>query len=434
MTEIFSIFTSLISFFLISNFPLSNFWMKKLYPFHFSFSEILLVNTLLNCNLFLVLSFFNVDFNITFFLLIIPSLILILLFYKQYLLLFRNNIYLVSLFLVVFYSISIFVVRKAHLEWDGLAHWIFKSSVYFNGGQYKDLVGLPFDYYPHLGPYLWSFFWKNSILQIEYSGRIYFVFIFLIAIFSLISKIKSKNPDFQKLIVLFVITYFSTNFFLFGGYQEYLIFFIFFCFALFFVRFFLENKEYNLNFYPELILILATNLILWIKQEGFFYFIILNIVFLFHAKRKLLHKFFFMIVTILLGIIFIYVKNLYFGSLKFNADIINQETYKIIELKYLLTKILVITKYFLISLLKYPILLLTIISSVILHIRYDYFKSNKFILTYIVLSFGFVYAIFLNEPTDIYYLAPLTLDRILFAIFGFLIFLNIELFNQIKSK
>ena len=131
---------------------------------------------------------------------------------------------------------------------------------------------------------------------------------------------------------------------------------------------------------------------------------------------------------------FVYIKSLYFGSLKFNADIINEETYKIFELKYLVMKIFVITKHFLISFIKYPIWFLVILSSIILHMHFNYFKNNKFIFSYILLSFGFVYAVFINEPTDFNYLIPLTLDRIVFAISGFLIFLNVELFNKINSK
>tara|TARA_A100000164_G_scaffold119994_1_gene106035 strand:+ start:7055 stop:8359 length:1305 start_codon:yes stop_codon:yes gene_type:complete len=434
MIEIISVFTSLISFFLVSNFPVNHFMMKRFSSMSFCFSEILLINILFNCNLLLILSFFHVDLNLIFFLLVIPSIILILSFYKQYLLLFKNNIYLVTLFLIIYYSISILVIRKAHLEWDGLEHWIFKSSVYFNGGEYKDLAGLPFDYYPHLGSYLWAFFWKNSILQLEYSGRLFFIFIFLVAIFSLNSKIKNQYSNFQKLIIIFVLSYFSTNFFLFGGYQEYLIFIIFFCYSLFFVKFFLINMNVNYKFYPELILIFITNLILWTKQEGFFYYIILNIIFLLHAKRDMFRKFIFTIIMASLMLFFVYIKSLYFGSVKFNADIINQETYKLFELNYLFIKIFVITKYFFISFIKYPIWILIIISSVIMHIHFDYFKNNKFILSFILLSFVFIYAVYINEPTDFSYLIPLTLDRLVFAISGFLIFLNIELFNKIKSK
>ena len=62
------------------------------------------------------------------------------------------------------------------------------------------------------------------------------------------------------------------------------------------------------------------------------------------------------------------------------------------------------------------------------------FKYVFVVISTLIIFQSVIAEIRLNEPTDIYYLAPLTLDRILFAIFGFLIFLNIELFNQIKSK
>jgi len=47
-----------------------------------------------------------------------------------------------------------------------------------------------------------------------------------------------------------------------------------------------------------------------------------------------------------------------------------------------------------------------------------------------MLIFIFIFAIFLNTPDDIAWLAPLTLNRIVFATSGFLIFLIIDLLNK----
>ena len=434
MTEIISIFASLIFLFLFSNFPFNIFVIKKFYFSTISFSDSLLINIIINCNLLLLLSFFKINLSLIFFSIVIPSLIIIALFYRNYLKLLKNNVYLVTFFLLIFYLISIILIKNAYLEWDGLAHWIIKSSIFFQGGSYQNLIGVPFDYYPHLGTYLWAFFWKHSVLQIEYSGRLFFIFIFLVTIFALNFKIANSYSSLEKILIIFTLTFLSTNLFLFGGYQEYFIFFIFFCFSNFFIKYFLYRKEININFYPELLLISITNIMLWIKQEGFFYYIILNIIFVIHAKRNILNKIFYIIIVAFLVIVFLYIKNLYFGSLKFNAGIINEETFKIFDLKYLFSKILIITKYFFITFFKYPIWILIILSIIILYKNSNYFSNKRFILTYIFLIFSFIYAVFLNEPTNLSYLVPLTLNRILFATSGFLIFLNVDLFNLIKTN
>ena len=271
-------------------------------------------------------------------------------------------------------------------------------------------------------------------MQIEYFGRLFFIFIFLVSIFTLNSKISNKYSSFEKILIIFILLFLSTNLFLFGGYQEYFIFFIFFCFSNFFIKYFLFRKKIKISFYPELLLISITNIMLWVKQEGFFYYIILNIIFLVHAKRNVLNKILYLILVIFLIAAFLYIKNMYFGSLKFNADIINEETFKNFEINYFFSKVLIITKYFIITFFKYPIWILIFLSIIILHKNYHYFYRKKFILTYLISIFCFIYAIFLNEPTNLSYLVPLTLNRILFATSGFLIFINIELFNQIKTN
>jgi hypothetical protein len=47
--------------------------------------------------------------------------------------------------------------------------------------------------------------------------------------------------------------------------------------------------------------------------------------------------------------------------------------------------------------------------------------------------FGFVYAIFLNTSDNLEWLVPLTLNRIVFAQSGILIFICIEMLNRLKK-
>ena len=97
-------------------------------------------------------------------------------------------------------------------------------------------------------------------------------------------------------------------------------------------------------------------------------------------------------------------------------------------------KIVIISKYFIISFFKYPIWLLVLLSIFILEWKFSLLKNNKFIISYLILIFGFIFCIFLNTTDDVAWLVPLTLNRIVFATVGFLIFLNVDLFNKIKEK
>ena len=433
MIEILSIFLTLITFLIFSNLPLNFYLVKKGFYTKISYSESMLINLIINCNFLLLLSFFFINLNFIFLIYLIGMVICLLYYLKDFLKLVKKNLLLNIFFLSIFYSISLIITKNAYLEWDGLAHWFSKVSVFYQGGHYQDLVGLTFDYYPHLGSYLWAFFWKNSLIQNEYLGRLFFVFIFLISIFSLNNKLTNKYSIFEKLFIIFLIIYLSTNIFLFGGYQEYFLFFIFFCFSNFFVKFFLSQNKNISNYYPEILLLLIVNTMIWIKQEGFFYFIILIILFVIHARRNVYYKFIFSIASFFLLFIFFYIKNLYFESVRFNDDIINDETFKNLNLSYLLIKISIITKYFFITFFKYPIWLLIIISIFYLTIKSNFFEKYKFVLTYLILTFGFVYMIFLNTTDDVAWLAPLTLNRIVFAISGFLIFICIDFLNKIKK-
>ena len=51
------------------------------------------------------------------------------------------------------------------LEWDGLAHWIYKAQIYFQEGTFADIKHVDFSYYPQLGSFLWGYFWKNSFFK-----------------------------------------------------------------------------------------------------------------------------------------------------------------------------------------------------------------------------------------------------------------------------
>ena len=107
-----------------------------------------------------------------------------------------------------------------------------------------------------------GFFLKNSVLQHEYFGRMIYVYIYLLSIFSLCELI-NKN-QLLKIFLLNLIILICFDDFLFRGYQEVLIF----SFFIFFSKYFFYYIKYNKNIYLILFFI-CINLLPWIKNEGY---------------------------------------------------------------------------------------------------------------------------------------------------------------------
>jgi hypothetical protein len=434
MIEIIGIFFTALSLVIFSNFSFSFYAFKNKYDhLKLGYSDSLLINIIINCNFLLLFSLFKFNLNYIFILIIFSSLILLAKHYKSYYSLLKTNIYQVIFFASIFYAMSIYIAQKAYLDWDGLAHWVIKAQVFFQGGEYKNLESVPFNYYPHLGPYLWAFFWKNSYMQYEYLGRIFYIFIFLISIFSLISKLSSKFAQIEKFIIVLSLAYLSTNFYLFSGYQEYLIFFSFFCFSRFMFHFLENNKIYKNSHIPEIMLIGVANLLLWTKQEGFFYYIIISIIFLLHGNRNFLQKYLYLFLFLIFIFLFYSIKNYYFGGIYFNENIINNELAKNLNFIYLFSKIILIFKYILISFIKYPIWIVIFLSFLILEFKFNFFVQNKFFYTFFFLCFLFVIAIYLQTTISLTYSLPITLNRLIFAISGFFIFFPVVMLNKLKK-
>ena len=82
---------------------------------------------------------------------------------------------------------------------------------------------------------------------------------------------------------------------------------------------------------------------------------------------------------------------------------------------------------------KYPIWLIIFLSLFVLKFQTSYLEKNRFIYSYLILMFGFIYAIFINTPNDLSFLVPVTLNRLVFALSGFLLFLCVEMINKIKN-
>jgi hypothetical protein len=430
MVEIFFSFLSIFVFLLIFSYPINIFNYNIFFKAaKFNIFDTILLNVVFHLNILLFLSFFSLDLNKIFIAHILVGILFFIFYYKNYSIFIKKELFLVIFFLINCYCLFIAIVSNPTLGWDGVAHWFFKVQTYFQDGNFKNLKNLPYDYYPHLGTYVWAYFWKNSFLQFEYYGRFFFIFVFLTTIFSLGSQLNTKFSNIEKMIFIFITMYLCTDFFLFSGYQEYLIFTFFYIFSRLFLAF--QNTKTK-NHVFIIYILLTSFLFLWIKQEGFFYFIILNFIFITLYDDNKINKLIYILGCLLLFCFFVFIKINFFDGLKFNEALLHRELSHNLNIFFLLDKIIIITKYIFISFIKYPVWIFIIFSILILLSKNNYLKEKKFIYLSFSLFLILIYAIYLQTSMDIKHLLPLTLSRISFQMSGLFLFVIVDLVNNLK--
>ena len=265
MVEFIGIIVCFLFFLIFALFPLpvgiSN---KFLSNYKFYKYDLLLINLLINYILLLFLSFTKI--NLFYYFIIIISLSVILSVYS----LFKNETYFKKFkdinflfFILINLIIFMFIAQEPTLSWDSQKNWFYKAQSFFYNYNFFDLDKIHgVDYYPHLGTYLWGFFWKNSLLSYEYFGRYIYVFTFLLSIFSICDHINVKKYLKALIITLIILLCFDN--FLFKGYQEVLIFSL---------MLFASKNIYNYILYKKnlylIISFVCLNLLPWIKNEGY---------------------------------------------------------------------------------------------------------------------------------------------------------------------
>jgi len=301
MTEITNIFFLIFSMIWIYSFPLLQSNLKNNSVINkFTTLEKISVNLSIFLNFFLIFSFYKVNFQYIFIILLILPLINFFFLKKK--------IILQDLIILLFFSfvLSISISSNLKLEWDGAATWIYRTINFFSGNNFNNLSEIPgVISYPHLGSYIWAFFWKNSFVNAEYSGRIFYIFCFCLSILLIVGLLKNKLLN--KILLISATLIISLDYYLFAGYQEYLVFSTLIFIFYFYFKYF--NKKEKIFLVP---IILFINSILWIKNEAsFFVLFFFLFIFIHHlvSKNKIKKE------IILIGIFFIFtllIKNLIF--------------------------------------------------------------------------------------------------------------------------
>ena len=391
--------------------------------------NVLNYNFIINFNILLFLSLISLP--IKNYQLIYITILLLTFFYTllvskiSYFHLIKKNIINFSIIYFSFFIIAINISSNLNFGWDAKYFYYIKSLFFFEGLGLNELREFEHNkWHPHFGSYLWAFFWSLPFMEIEYFGRLSYVFIFCFSIY-FITKIPNNNYHSVLLYLVILILLFKYD--RFSGLQEILIFSYLSIASK--ILYDLENKKKILDL---IMLILITNLIIWIKAEGIVYSLIILTIFLFNNKVIVKEK------------VFIFLSFMIFVSLKYNVYLLydlelNAQPYNfesffslsIENLYYRFEKILIYLGYY--SLIN-PIFLIGVILTILLN-----FLNNDKILTknfniYLILNTLFIFSAYLLRDLEIVYSLKTTLERIVFTSSGFYVYLIIIFINKKFKK
>ena len=432
MTEIIFIICQLFIFLIIFSYPINVFkYSKIIFPNNLGIYYVYSLNIIIHLNIYLIISFLPINIEYFYYLEIILLIIFIFFYRFWYLNIIKKAKYEKIKYFLFFVLVNLIlflaIAEEARLSWDGLAHWIFKARIFFDGGNYFDFKdNIPFPYYPHLGSFTWGYFWKNSYLEYEYFGRLIFPLIYLISIFTISSNYKKNQYYLIKILITLFLILISLDFYLFGGYQEYLLFFLFSILGLISFHFFEENKK----LLSLLFMILILNLIIWSKQEGFFYSIIFAVTLCIFTYKDTKFSLTFFISLLFLTIIHIYLKSFVIDENMFNEKIFNNGIVNYINLKILFNDLLLISKHMIISSFKYPIILIV---TVLLILFIPTIKNSRdyFFYSIFLLNLLFIVSIYLQTNMNLEDVLPVTIDRVMFQSSGFYL---VYLINKLSKN
>ena len=389
-----------------------------------------LISIVILLNFFLFFShfdLFNINNKIFFNSLIILTIFISAINYKK---LFKSS-YVIDLPVIVlitlFLSINIF--SNTVLGWDG-NFWIEKAKIFFEDSAFNNLKKTIFPNYPHLGAYIWGFFWKNSFISSEVIGRLSFILIYVLSIYNLCGYYNSSN--FNKIIFTLLSIFLTYKFSFFTGYQDNLIFSLTIISIILMMSYF-ETK--NLRYL--VVVNFSMFLVLWFKNEGLIAYILLLFMFFIFKEQKIPKNH--LILFTLLSILLLLIRIFYF--IKLNNSLVFQDGISLINFFSNLSnpaiffeKFYLIIKYFFIKIFHLPIFIFFCLTILIIK---KITKKELVFLTIVIVFYSSPY-LFSSYGSDferlIWHLKT-SYDRLLFQCSAFFLFITIKnLSENIKYK
>ena len=319
-----------------------------------------------------------------------------------------------------FFIISVQIISKLELGWDSKWFWYIKSLYYTQNKTFADLSTYVYnDFHPHLGSFLWSFFRNLSINGYEYTGRLFYIFYYIVGIHYISNNIfKNKIKNGILFICLLILT---QKYIYFSGLQEILIFTTLIFISKFILIFLAERKFIYLFF-----ITLSMNLLIWFKAEGIAYativLLIVNLISKLNIKFRVYFNSLFLLIIMLKISIYKYFK------IKINDQPYSLEYILSLDFQTLTYKLYNITIYLSYNSLKNIILF---IAGIIIVLSYRKILSDEYlrlILLFFISNIIFIFSAYIMRDMEIIYSLKTTIDRLVFTSSGFyLVFLVREI-------
>ena len=426
MTEIIEILIQILFILFIITFPITLLKTNtKSIISAFSLIDKLSINLIFLINILFFTSILNINSKYVLYLYVI--LIIFLYFYNFRKFNFKSikidYYFLILLSFVILISIDI--AHELYFAWDTQSHWFLKTLNFFQNQKFENLKNFPVSDYPHLGTYIWSFFWKFPLNSFEYLGRIAYAFIYVLSIFSITECLRVHI--YEKIIFAILLIFLTYNYEIFSGLQDILIFSLILIKTKF-IYYFFEKKFISNRLQLIIILLGITNILCWVKNEGIFYAFFLLFCIFITNNLVLKNKIALITGPLIIISLRIFIFNLYDTEL--NPSYFEFEKTLNFEFLLILEKINIITFYLIIYLSQNPIYLLTIPILIYITFKYPLKNITKFVIYFLILNFSFIYLAYLFKSTETEISIRHNMLRVIFQTSGFYFLAIIILINN----
>ena len=426
MTEIIEILIQILFTLFIISFPITLLKTdSKSKIFAFSFIDKLSINLIFLINILFFASILNINSKYVLYLYVISIIFLYFFNFRKFNFKSIKLDYYFLVLLSFIILISIDIAHELYFAWDVQAHWFLKALSFFQDQKLDNLKNFAFDDYPHLGTYIWSFFWKFPLNSFEYLGRITYAFIYVLSIFSITECLKAHV--YEKIIFAVLLISLTYSYAIFSGLQDVLLFSLILITAKF-AYYFFEKKLVPNRLQLILILLGAVNIICWVKNEGIFYALFLLFCFFITSNLILKNKIALITGSLIIVSLRIFIYNFY--NIELNLDTFEFEKSLNFEFLLILEKIKIITFYLIIYLTQNPIYLLTMPVLIYITFKYPLKNITKFVIYFLILNFSFIYLTYLFMHSETELLARVSMKRVIFQTSGFYFLAIIILINN----
>jgi len=435
MTELLQIIFIFFVFCLTITVPINVFNSKLLINKKEFNLDIASFNLLLNCNILLILSIIPAALNSYNFFYILGCLFIFIYIYfvKDFKLkLYKKNFEVFLVFFITFFIISINVADELRFGWDAQYFYYIKTLFFVEGQILYDIKKFFFGtWHPHLGSYYWAFFWDLMPLQVEYFGRLFYVFVFIFSLFYLCHDNLKNN--FKSNIIFILTVFLVYDYERFSGLQEILIFSFLAILSKYFSKLELLEKKYYIFF-----IILGCNLIIWLKAEGIVYstILILLINFIKEIPNKI--KIYSSISFIFLIVFKIIIYQFFNEDVNFLVEVSGHPYYfeyiYNLNLDFVLYKIKFIIPYLFYYTLNNAFFISGILILLMLNFKKNEGKYIGIMNFYFIFNIIFIFSAYLLRDMDIEYSLKSTIERVIFTSSGFFAFLVINFFKNLEKN